>query len=131
MVFSIVIIFFKKNINNYIINNKYNNIYNINNNIKHAWPKFKWVWHAFKSNLWFFFIVIIFFSNLLRIILIILIIINIIILNMPNSSLSGSGKLARPTVVGSGQHARLMHFGFGKNIRPTFFSLFLLFFSIP
>jgi hypothetical protein len=41
MVFSIVIIFFKKNINNYIINNKYNNIYNINNNIKHARPKFK------------------------------------------------------------------------------------------
>jgi len=40
---------------------------------------------------------------------------------MPNSSLSGPRMLARPTAIGSGQHARLMDFGLGKNIRPAFF----------
>jgi hypothetical protein len=50
---------------------------------------------------------------------------------MPNSSLSGYGMLVGPTVVGSGQHARLMDIGFGKNIRPAFFPLFLFFLSIP
>jgi len=56
---------------------------------------------------------------------------NIIILNMPNSSLSGSGMLAGPTVVESGKHARLMDIGFDKNIRPVFFSFFLFFSSSP
>ena len=54
---------------------------------------------------------------------------NIIILNMPNSSLSGSGMLAGPTVVESGKHVKLMDIGFDKNIRPVFFPLFFFFFS--
>jgi hypothetical protein len=47
---------------------------------------------------------------------------------MPNSSLSGSGMLAGPTVVESGKHAKLLDIGFDKNIRPVFFPLF--FFSL-
>jgi hypothetical protein len=50
---------------------------------------------------------------------------------MSNSSLSGSGMLAGPTVVGSGQHAKLMDIEFDKNIRPVFFPLFLFFSSSP
>jgi len=102
--FSIVIIFYFKFSNNYI------------NNIKHVWLKFLYL-------IIILIIRIIVFSNLLIIVLVILIIMNIIIfiiiLNMFDPSLSGSDMLARPTVVGSGRHAR-----------PTFFPL-IFFFSAP
>jgi hypothetical protein len=66
---------------------------------------------TFKSHLWLFFNINIFFSNLLIIILIIIFIIQIIILNLPDPSLSGSSCNIRSKSFGLFLNARLKSLG--------------------